>query len=65
MKRLHALVVFRLCVAIETGFAQIDTASIEGRVVDKSKALIVSAKVQEVNVDTNYVYTVTSNQNAS
>jgi hypothetical protein len=50
---------------VQKGFAQIDTASIEGRVVDKSKAFIVSAKVQEVNVDTNYVYTMTSNQNAS
>jgi hypothetical protein len=52
-----------LCAAVQKGFAQIDTASIEGRVVDSPGAFIVPAQVQAINVDTNYVYTVKSNQN--
>lgn len=57
------MIAFLLCVAVQKGFVQIDTTSIEGCVVDSSGAFIVPAEVQAINVDTKYVYTAQSNQN--
>jgi Carboxypeptidase regulatory-like domain len=63
MKRTCFLAAFLLCMVVQKGFAEIDTASLEGRVVDSSGAFIVSAEVQAINVDTHYAYSVKSNQN--
>jgi len=53
MKRPCFLIAFLRCAAVQKGFAQIDTASIEGRVVDGSGAFIVSAEVPATNVERN------------
>ena len=42
--------------------AQKDTASITGQVTDSSGAVVAGAKVDAVNVETNYTYHATSNQ---
>ncbi len=42
--------------------AQKDTASITGQVTDSSGAVVAGARVDAVNVDTNYTYHATSNQ---
>ncbi|WP_158748660.1 TonB-dependent receptor [Acidobacterium sp. S8] len=42
--------------------AQKDTASITGQVTDSSGAIVAGARVEAVNIDTNYIYHATSNQ---
>jgi hypothetical protein len=48
MKRGCFLISFPLGVAVQKRFAQIDVASVEGRVVDSFGAFIVSAEVEAI-----------------
>ncbi len=52
-KKLFSLAMILLCLCAGEAYAQFETASIGGRVMDSTGAVLVGAKITVTNIDTN------------